>query len=103
MTSLDFCKRVNKSLIPNSTLEPGYPRKVPVERHLDGFINCVLISLRTERNLRSLQDVIELTKNFLRRMAINGFLHPSNATTEDSLSDLATDIYIPTLDACKKQ
>ena len=31
MTAIDFCKWVNKSLLPNSSLEPGYPRKVSVE------------------------------------------------------------------------
>ena len=31
MTAIDFCKWVNKSLLPNSLLEPGYPRKVSVE------------------------------------------------------------------------
>ena len=27
MTAIDFCKWVNKSLLPNSLLEPGYPRQ----------------------------------------------------------------------------
>ena len=49
------------------------------------------------------EDVIEQRKKFLRRMAKIGFLHPSNAPTEGSLSALPTDINIPTLDACKKQ
>ena len=30
MTTMEFCKWVNKTLLPNSTLEPGYPRKVSV-------------------------------------------------------------------------
>ncbi len=28
LTSIDFCCWVNNSLLPNSTLEPGFPRKV---------------------------------------------------------------------------
>ena len=31
MTVMDFCKWVNKTLLPNSMLEPGFPRKVSVE------------------------------------------------------------------------
>ena len=31
MTVIDFCKWVNKSLFPNSTSEPGFPRKIAVE------------------------------------------------------------------------
>ena len=32
MATLELCKWTNKSLLPNSTLEPSYPRKVSVER-----------------------------------------------------------------------
>lgn len=31
MTTTDFCKWVNKTLLPNFTLEPGFPWKVSVE------------------------------------------------------------------------
>ena len=31
MTSIEFCKWVNKTLLPNSTLEHGFPRRVSVE------------------------------------------------------------------------
>lgn len=31
MTTMDFCKWINKCLLPNSTLEPGFPRKVSIE------------------------------------------------------------------------
>ena len=31
MTAIDFCKWINKSLLPKCTLEPGYPRKVSVK------------------------------------------------------------------------
>ena len=27
-TSIDFCRWVNETLLPNSTLEPGFPRKI---------------------------------------------------------------------------
>lgn len=31
LTSIEFCKWVNKSLLPNTTLEPGFPRRISVE------------------------------------------------------------------------
>ena len=31
LTSIDFCRWVNYSLLPNSKLEPGFPRKVCLE------------------------------------------------------------------------
>ena len=31
MTSMEFCKWVNKILLPNSTLEPGFPPQISVE------------------------------------------------------------------------
>ena len=31
LTTVEFCKWVNKSLLPNSTLEPGFPRQISVE------------------------------------------------------------------------
>ena len=31
MTTADFCKWVNKNLLPNSTLEPGFPRHISIE------------------------------------------------------------------------
>ena len=31
MTSIDFCRWVNETLLANSTLEPGFPRKICLE------------------------------------------------------------------------
>ena len=31
LTSIDFCRWVNDSLFPNSTLKPGFPRMIRVE------------------------------------------------------------------------
>lgn len=37
MTTTDFCKWVNKTLLPNFTLEPGFPRKVSVKTALTSW------------------------------------------------------------------
>ena len=34
MTTADFCKWVNKNLLPNSTLEPGFPRNISIDKWL---------------------------------------------------------------------
>ena len=31
MTSISFCRWVNESLLPNSILEPGYPRHISMQ------------------------------------------------------------------------
>ena len=31
LTSIDFCRWVNETLLPNSTLEPGFPLKICLE------------------------------------------------------------------------
>ena len=31
LTSIDFCRWVNETLLPSSTLEPGFPRKIGLE------------------------------------------------------------------------
>ena len=31
LTSLDICRWVNDFLLPNTTLEPGFPRKISIE------------------------------------------------------------------------
>ena len=31
MTVINFCKWANKSLLPNSTIGPGFPRKIAIE------------------------------------------------------------------------
>ena len=106
MTAIDFGKWVNKSLLPNSTLEPGYPRKVSVETarrwlHQLGFeIITPRKGIFIDGHER--EDVAEYRKIFLRRMVKIGFLHFTNAPTESSQKVLPTDIDPPTLERRSK-
>ena len=83
MTAIDFCKWVNSKLLPNCTLEPGYPRKISVETarkwlHELGFeviTPCKGIYIDGHER----EDVVEDRKTFLRRMVKIGFLHFTNA------------------------
>ena len=72
MTAINFCKWVNKSLLPNSTLEPGYPLKISVVTawrwlHELGFqVITTRMGIFIDGHER--KDVIEQRNNFLRRM-----------------------------------
>ena len=72
LTAAAFCRWVNKSLLPNSTLEPGFPRKVGVEtsckwlHHLGFEVLSVSKGIFIDGHER---DVVEARKLFLRKMA----------------------------------
>ena len=99
LTAGKFCEWVNDDLLPNETLEPGFPRKVSVQTarkwmHELGFI--VLDAKKGtfvdghERN-----DVVEYRKTFLRRMVTLGFLNPANAPTDEAKCALPGDLECP--------
>ena len=86
MTAISFCEWVNKSLLPNSTLEPGHPRKisVPTARrwlHELGF-QIIITHAGIFIDGHERDDVVEQRKTFLTRMVKIGFLHFTNAPTE---------------------
>ena len=74
LKSADFCRWVNDSLLPQSTLEPGSPRKISIETarlwlHHLGF------EVMTAKKGIAIPDVIETRKLFHRKMTKIGFLH----------------------------
>ena len=79
MTAISFCEWVNKYLLPNSTLEPGYPRKisVPTARRWLHELGFQIITTRARIFIdgHERDDVVEQRKTFLRRMVKIGFLH----------------------------
>ena len=106
MTAIDFCKWVNKNLLPNCTLEPGYPRKISVEtarrwlRQLGFEIITPRKGIFIDGHERD--DVIVYRKIFLCRMVKTGFLHFTNAPTESSQKTIPTDVDPPTLERQSK-
>ena len=106
MTAIDFCKWVNKSLLPNSSLEPGYPRKVSVEtaRRWLHHLGFEIITPRKGIFIdgHEQEDVVDYRKVFLRRMVKIGFIHFTNAPTESAQNALPTDIDPPSLDRRSK-
>ena len=88
LTTVDFCKWVNKSLLPNSTLEPGFPQQISVETarkwlHEMGFeVLTARKGLFIDGHERT--DVVKSCAIFLRKMVKIGFLHFLNAPTEQA-------------------
>ena len=106
MTTFDFCKWVNKTLLPNSTLEPGFPRKVSVStcqrwlHHLGFEVVTPRRGIYYDRHER--EDVVEYRKEYLRKMVKIGFIHFTNAPTESAKLAIPTDIDPPTLEKRSK-
>ena len=74
---IDFCKWVNKNLLPNCTLELGYPWKISQHVYQLGFeIITPHKGIFIDSHKR--HDVTAYRKIFLRKMVKIGFLHFSN-------------------------
>ena len=90
---------MNVSLLPNSTLEPGFPRKVCLETARKLLYLLGFEVLTTQKGIfidgHEHSDVIESRTLFLRKMFKVGFLHFTNAPTEDAANSLPTDIDAP--------
>ena len=96
LTAGAFCQWVNNELLPNSVLEPGYPRSVSVETarkwlHELGF-NVLQMSKGVFIDGHERPDVVESREKFLRKMTECGFLRPDNAPTEEAAQALPTDV-----------
>ena len=89
LTISSFSEWVNEDLLPNETLEPGFPRKVSVETarmwlHELGF-EVVAKKKGTFVDGHEREDVVEYRTKFLRKMIGLGFLNEANAPTAEAL------------------
>lgn len=94
-----FCQWVNEKLLPNETLEPGFPRRIAIETarkwmHEMGF-QVLTAKKGSFVDGHERQDVIECRKKFLRRMVALGFLNMMNAPTPDARDALPDDLECP--------
>ena len=96
MTAIDFCKWVDKSLLPNSTLEPGFPRNISAATARRWLHELGFQVIKTSKGIfidsHERKDVIEERNNCLHRMVKIGFLHFTNAPTESSQKSITTDM-----------
>ena len=99
LTAATFCRWVNEFLLPNSTLEPGFPRKVGVEtsrkwlHHLGFEILSVSKGIFIDGHERD--DVVEARQLFLRKMMKIVFFHFTTAPTPEAANALPSDIDPP--------
>ena len=89
LTAAAFCQWVNNDLLPNSTLDPGFPRRVSVETARKWLHNMGFDVLHTSKGVfidgHKRPDVVESREKFLRKMTECGFFRPDNAPTEEAL------------------
>lgn len=102
----DFCTWVNTDLLPNSTLEPGFPRRIGLETarkwlHVLGF-EFITPKKGSFVDGHEREDVVVYRKKFLRKMVGLGFLRPDNAPTEDAKNALPSDLHTPSIDRVEK-
>ena len=106
LTARQFCDWVNEILLPNDTLEPGFPRNTSIETgrkwmHELGF-EVVSKKKGTFVDGHERNDVVEYRTKFLCRMVSLGFLNPNNAPTEEAKNALPSDICVPPPDVIEK-
>ena len=96
LTASAFCQWVNNELLPNSVLEPGYPRRVSVETARKWLHDLGFDVLQLAKGVfidgHERPDVVESRVKFLRTMTECGFLHPDNAPTEEAARALPADV-----------
>ena len=96
LTAAAFCQWVNNDLLPNSTLEPGYPRRVSVETARKWLHDLGFDGQHMSKGVfidgHERPDVVESRKQFLRKMTECGFRRPDNAPTEEAARALPADV-----------
>ena len=92
LTSIDFCRWVNDFLLPNTTLEPGYPRKISIETARLWLHHLGFEVLKAQKGIfidgHERPDVVDARKVFLRKLTKIGFLHFTAAPTEEAAKAL---------------
>ena len=99
MTFSSFTKWVNQCLLPNYSLEPGYPRNVSIETGRRWLHNLGFSVLDAKKGTyvdgHEREDVISYRKHFLRKMVALGLLSKENAPTEEAQCSLPDDLESP--------
>ena len=92
LTASAFCQWVNNELLPNSVLDPGYPRRVSVETARKWLHELGFEILQRSKGVfidgHERPDVVESRVKFLTTMTECGFLRPDNAPTEEAAKTL---------------
>ena len=106
LTVGQFCQWVNDDLLPNETLEPGFPRKVSIETSRKWMIELEFSVVRKKKGTcvdgHECENVVDYRNTFLRRMVSFGFLNESCAPTEEAKKALPSDIHAPSPEIAEK-
>jgi len=101
MTSISFCHWVNEVLLPNSVLEPGYPRCISVQTARRWLHELGFEVLDKKKGIyidgHERDDVIQHRRKFLRQMISSGFLTKETAPSEEAKQAFPDDIESPPL------
>lgn len=78
LTAVSFCCWVNESLLPNSILDPGYPRRVSVQTARKWLHELGFKVLDKNKGVyidgHERPDVVQYRNRFLRQLVAGGFL-----------------------------
>ena len=90
---------MNETLLPNETLEPGFPRKVAMETARKWMHELGFVVLTAKKGSyvdgHECSDVVQCRKIFLRHLVALGFLNAANASTESAKNAIPTDLECP--------
>ena len=91
-----FCEWVNQDLLSNTSLEPGFPRKISIETARKWLHELGFEVLTPAKGMffdgHERDDVVEYRGNFLRKMIEVGFLHPEQAPTPEAAAAFPPDV-----------
>ena len=91
-----FCEWVNQDLLPNTSLEPGFPRKISIETARKWLHELGFKVLTPAKGMffdgHERDDVVEYRGNFLRKMIEVGFLDPEQAPTPEAAAAFPPDV-----------
>ena len=106
LTSLSFCRWVNESLLPNSILEPGYPRRISVQTarvwlHELGF-EVIDQKKGVYIDGHERDDVVQHRQKFLRHLVASGFLTKEHAPSDEAKDAFPNDLESPPMERRSK-
>ena len=93
LTVASFCHWINNDLLPNTFLEPGFPRYETARKWLYELGFEVMSSkkgLYFDGHER--EDMVRERSKFLKQMIELGFLHPDQAPTPEAAAAFPNDI-----------
>ena len=106
LTTHSFCQWINETLLPNESLEPGFPRRVSVETARRWLHELGFETLSSSKGLffdgHEREDVVEARGAYLLKMAEIGFLHPDQAPTPESARAFPTSIPLASTETREK-